>query len=237
MKIYIATHKKYDKFPTLDIYAPIQVGAALTEHLDYLTDDTGDNISEKNKSFCELTAHYWVWKNSKEDIVGIVHYRRYFVSYFGFLKKLLFKKNGGYLNDKTIEKYLSKYDVIIPTHSKKLPCPLFETYAQEHHAKDLQCFLDVLNEMYPEYVEASRELMNSRYFYPTNMLICKKAFFEDYCSWLFSILFEVEKRIDISSYDDYQKRVFGFIAERVLGIYMLANNVKVKNVHVINIEE
>lgn len=80
MKIFVATHKEYDKFPSLDIYEPIQVGAAVGEHLGYLADDSGDNISLKNKFFCELTAHYWVWKNSNEDVVGVVHYRRYFVT-------------------------------------------------------------------------------------------------------------------------------------------------------------
>lgn len=153
------------------------------------------------------------------------------------MKKLVLKRNSGYLDKRTIERYLSEYDVILPTHSKKLSCSLYDAYAHDHHEKDLKCFLDVLAEMYPEYIEVAQDVMKGKFFYPTNMLICRKSFFDAYCSWLFSIMFEVEKHTDTSTYDDYQKRVYGFIAERVLGIYMKANNVKIKNVHVINIEE
>ena len=77
-KIYVATHKEA-KMPTNSMYIPIRVGAALNENdFKYLRDDTGDNISTKNKNFCELTAIYWIWKNDKSDIVGLTHYRRYF---------------------------------------------------------------------------------------------------------------------------------------------------------------
>ena len=43
-----------------------------------LHDDEGDNISNKNKTYCELTAQYWAWKNMEADYYGFFHYRRYF---------------------------------------------------------------------------------------------------------------------------------------------------------------
>ena len=80
-EIYIATHKK-TSFPKSDDYIPIHVGKNLSEvDLGIIGDDTQSNISYLNKSFCELTALYWIWKNSKAENVGLVHYRRYFITH------------------------------------------------------------------------------------------------------------------------------------------------------------
>ena len=79
MKILVCTHKPGFVLQD-DIYTPIQVGKALSNvDLGFLGDDKGDNISVKNKEFCELTAMYWAWKNLKNlDVIGLCHYRRYF---------------------------------------------------------------------------------------------------------------------------------------------------------------
>ena len=69
------------------------------------------------------------------------------------------------------------------------------------------------------------------------MLIAKRTFVERYCEWLFDILFEVEKRIDISNYSVYQKRVFGFLAERMFNICLYKNKIKVYSASVDFIEE
>ena len=76
--IYIACHKLY-YIPSIDFLKGIQVGAALNNKrfIGMLADDIGENISNLNKSYCELTAQYWIWKNYKSDIVGFFHYRRY----------------------------------------------------------------------------------------------------------------------------------------------------------------
>lgn len=78
-EIYIATHKPF-QFPEKQEYIPIQVGKVNSDiDLKITSDDTGENISELNESFCELTALYWMWKNSDADILGLCHYRRYFL--------------------------------------------------------------------------------------------------------------------------------------------------------------
>ncbi|GBR74728.1 protein DUF4422, partial [Candidatus Termititenax aidoneus] len=81
-KILVCTHRQAE-FPPNDIFLPIHCGKALSNlDLGIQGDDTGDNISAKNKNFCELTGLYWAWKNLKKlypnvEYVGLCHYRRY----------------------------------------------------------------------------------------------------------------------------------------------------------------
>ena len=79
--IYIITHKKVSIVePKWKGYRMLQVGGDFQEQIYKLVDNSRDNISTKNKTFCELTGLYWIWKNCREDsIVGLVHYRRFFV--------------------------------------------------------------------------------------------------------------------------------------------------------------
>ena len=80
MKIYVLTHKKFD-YEKNDLYEPLLNGSALlNEDFGYTRDDTGDNISNLNPYYAELTGEYWAWKNSNVDIIGFCHYRRYFVT-------------------------------------------------------------------------------------------------------------------------------------------------------------
>ena len=84
VKIVVATHKKYE-MPKDGMYLPLHVGAEGKKDsngnaldLGYQKDNTGENISKKNASYCELTGLYWAWKNLKDDYIGLEHYRRHF---------------------------------------------------------------------------------------------------------------------------------------------------------------
>ena len=81
IKVIVATHKKY-KMPKDPMYIPIHVGAEGKKLIGYITDNTGDNISKKNASFCELTGLYWAWKNLDAQYIGLAHYRRHFRNYY-----------------------------------------------------------------------------------------------------------------------------------------------------------
>ena len=70
-----------------------------------------------------------------------------------------------------------------------------------------------------------------------NMFIMRKELLDEYCAWLFDILFEVEKRLDISSYSEYDRRVFGFLGERLLDVWVETNKLQYKEVPVINLED
>ena len=181
----------------------IQVGAALTDvSICEASDDTEDNISGKNRQFCELTALYWVWKNSREDIVGLEHYRRHFILPDNWLS--IMQSNN--------------IDVILPTPLYVAPS-LGENYRSRHVEEDWHCMMSIIRELYPDRYEAANAFFeNTSVYSPCNMFIMKKAVLDEYCEWLFPILFECEKRIGQHG-DTYQNRYPGFMSERLLSFY------------------
>lgn len=230
--ILAASHKPYD-FPGSPIYLPVQVGTALNGAIPgMMHDDGGEHISGKNASFCELTALYWAWKNRVFDesaYAGLVHYRRYFAGTLPFGKhRILSEEETGQL--------LRTCDVIVP----KKRCYYIETvrdhYAHAHYAKDLDSVRQILAERAPEYLEAFDSVMGRRSLHLYNMFLMRTERFYAYCEWLFPLLFEAEKRIDVSGYDAYQRRVFGFLAERLFNVWLLQNGLKTHAVKIVNIE-
>ncbi len=214
-RIYICTHKAFTP-PEGDLFHILHVGSALHEDLGYERDDTGDNISEKNNSFCELTGVYWVWKNISCDIVGICHYRRYFV------------EDEDFLSNDRIEELLSEgYDVILPPSNFAPEGSIRKQYSKNHFDKDLDILRDIISELSPKSVPAYDLFFHCNLMSAWNMLITRKEIYDDYCNWLFPILFEAEKRIDISSYDQKQSRLFGYLSERLLNVYFLTHSFKI----------
>ncbi len=214
-RIYICTHKTFTP-PEGEIFRPLHVGSALHEDLGYERDDSGDNISSKNGSFCELTGVYWIWKNISCDIVGICHYRRYFVEDEDFLSK-----------DRIEELLNGDYDVILPPSNFAPEGNIRNQYSENHFEKDLDVLRDILAEFSPESVSTYDFFFHCNLMACWNMIITRKEIFDDYCSWVFPILFEAEKRIDISSYDQKQSRLFGYLSERLLNVYFLRHSLRI----------
>jgi len=231
-KILVATHKPY-RFPDDDLYVPVHVGKEISQNdLGYLGDDTGENISKKNSSYSELTALYWAWKNDffkRYDYVGLVHYRRYFLGTGTFGKCNI-------LTAKEIEAVMERYDVIVPAKRNYYIETVRSHYEHAHHKKDLDMLEEVLGQYSPEYMDAFAKVMKQRNLFLYNMFVMRTEHFDAYCSWLFMILFEVERRVDISGYDAYQGRVFGFLAERLFNVWLLQHDLRIKEVKVVNTE-
>jgi len=235
MKVFIATHKKIDNYGD-NSYQRIQVGAELSKEDfgdGYIKDNLGDNISDKNENYCELTALYWIWKNSEllaDDIVGLEHYRRYLREPEG-----IFKPKNAVCNS-TAKKLLSTYDMIVPqiTHYAASIEYDYKTY---HCERDFEILRQVIKDIEPEYVSTFEAFSKSHYGYKCNIFICKKELFDNYAKWLFHILFEVEKRVDISEYSNKQKRIFGYMSERLLNVWIIKNNLKVKELELVNNEQ
>lgn len=230
INIYVATHKKVD-LSLNNEYKIIQVGAEGKEDLGYLKDNTGDNISLKNKNYCELTALYWIWKNDKSDITGLVHYRRF------FFNDMLSKKLKNTINKDLIEYILQDYDIIVPKKQFIAKYNLKEQYQFIHEKKDLDICRNIIQEKYSDYIEAFDKVFNQHGFYAFNMFITKKELIDKYCEWLFDVLFELEKKIDISSYDQYNQRIFGFLSERLFNVWIEKNQLIVKEQNVFNTEQ
>lgn len=217
---------------------PIQVGNK--EDIDNIKfrDNSGENISEKNSSFCELTAQYWAWKNDKEsDYIGIFHYRRFFnfnnelnekINEYGVIDQPFFSldfEEKFSLDPENISRAIKGYDVILPVPWDVTNIGfknIKEHYikSKHHHERDLIVLRDVISEKFPDYIESFDEVMQSTYGYWTNMFIFKSELFNRYSEWLFDILFEVERRIDIQFYNIQEKRVFGYLSERLLNVWM-----------------
>lgn len=206
-RIYVMTHKKIEQIPD-ELYIPLQVGKAGKEDFGYMGDDLGDHISEKNARYCELTGMYWLWKNVRCDVIGVCHYRRFFV------------KEEKLLSRDYIEHKVRKYPIIVPNSSCVKDADAYEHYAKRHYAKDLDLCREILLKKSPEYTAAFDFAMETILVSVGNMWITRKDIFDRYCEWLFAILFEVEKGIDFSGYDDYQQRVMGFLSERLFRVWL-----------------
>lgn len=231
IKIIVATHKKYE-MPDDSMYIPLHVGAEGKESIGYAKDNTGDNISEKNRFFCELTGLYWAWKNLDANYIGLAHYRRHFS-----IKNKSRNKFDNVLTLKEADKILSNIDVIVPKKRKYIIETLYNHYKHTMYVEPLDETRNIIATLYPEYLEEFDKLKVRRSAHMFNMFIMKKDIFDNYCEWLFSILFELEKRIDNSKYDQFHSRFYGRISELLLDIYLKKNNIKVKEIKFIYMEK
>ena len=212
ISIFTITHVPFTP-PENPIYIPLQVGRCTHDDYGYLGDDTGENISDKNQYYSELTGLYWIWKNyTGADYLGLCHYRRYFLN-----------NNGTLMTETDYMDILSKYDVIVSESS--LGTYDYRTvYSRSHDVRNLDMTGEVIRELYPDYYPIFQEILSDNHCYTGNLFVAPKALFYAYCEWLFSIFSMLEKRIDVSEYDDYHKRVFGFLSEQLLIVWIKYNH-------------
>lgn len=235
IKVIVATHKKY-KIPKDEMYLPVQVGKEGKEDLGYTPDNTGDNISNKNNYYCELTGLYWAWKNLNADYVGLCHYRRYFT-----LKKIKPKKEEEkfevVLTKEQADKILENTDVILPKKREYYIENLYSHYAHTMHVEPLDETRKIINEKYPEYIEEFDKLKTRTSAHMFNMFIMKKEILNEYATWVFDILFELEKRIDPKQYDSFHSRYLGRISELLLDVWLEKNNITYKEVPIMDMQK
>ena len=165
-------------------------------------DNEGEGISDKNSRFCELTAMYWIWKNFTDEIVGLEHWRRRFLL------------PDNWLNVMQSE----KIDVILPVPLCVMPS-LKENFVTRHLPVFWDETMKIIGRLYPEdLAKAEKYFDDTNLYSPCNMLITRKEIFDDYSSWLFPILLELNEHIGVVE-DKYQNRYPGFVSERLLNFY------------------
>lgn len=235
IKIIAAAHKKY-QMPKDKMYIPVQVGAEGKEKIEgYQPDNVGENISTKNPYFCELTGLYWAWKNMDSDYIGLVHYRRYFTE----KRKKPKDENTKFnivLNSEETKRILESTNVILPKKRKYYIENLYDHYKHTMYIEPLDETRKIIEEKYPEYLEEFDKLHKRTSAHMFNMFIMKKEILNDYCNWLFDILFELEKRIDANQYDAFHARFFGRVSELLLDVWINKNNISYKEVEVMDMQ-
>lgn len=209
VKIVIATHKEYD-MPKEDIYLPVFVGASLNDlDLPYQRDNEGDNISNKNKTYCELTGLYWAYKNLKADYIGLCHYRRY-------------------LDLKGID--LSKEQIVLPKKRHYYIETVYDQFGHAHGFDGLRTVRKIIMEDYPDYLRVFDECMNKKSLHIYNMFVMRYDIFVQYCSFLFNVLFKAEAELGECN------RLYGYIGERLLDVFIVRNQYSYVETKVITTE-
>lgn len=216
--IFVMAHKPY--IPPRDpAYKTMFVGAIGKPDIlpGCMRDDVGeDHISDLNPYFSELTGLYWLWKNYPgQENIGICHYRRFFVN---SEKKIM---TGSEFDD-----ILKSYDIITPKRlvSEKTNR---ENYAEAHYVKDMDMTGYALKKLYPEYASAYDDMASGHENYYGNLMVTSRELYNEYCTYLFSILTEVSSMIDISDYNAYEKRIYGFLSEFLLLPFIEARGLRV----------
>ena len=219
--IYIATHKKFN-VPNLNGYCALQVGAEGKEKYGYLRDNIGNHISGKNANYCELTGLYWIWKNTDDSYKGLVHYRRYFG------RNNLSNKISDICSYEYLLNCLKSVDIVLPY------VEYFKQNAKEEIL--LHCCTEEIFDKLRQIIETYDRYFNENKASLFNMLFCKREIFDAYCEWLFSILFVLEKQVDLAKLNTYQQRLYGFLSERLLNVWVIKNKLVVKHLPVIHME-
>lgn len=231
IQILVAAHKIVP-MPQQAMYVPIQVGAALssTQFPEFTQDDSGSgpNISQKNPYFNELTAIYWARHNSDADVIGLVHYRRFF-------SQTRQKNLSKILNATQLQSLLEKTAVIVPKKRRYWIESSASHYRHAHHEMPLDVLREVIATQQPEYLEAFDRNMARTWAHMFNMFIMRREIFNAYVDWLFDILFAVEARIqeDVETWDGYEQRVYGFLSERLLDVWLEQNQIAYTEVPVV----
>ena len=237
MKIFVITHisPSYQLPQEYNYMLGGNFLKADEKNLGYVSHDhLSDSIALKNNYYSELSSLYQINQLIKaglieEDFVGLVHYRRFFTKYrisdFKLqIKKIIhqplaFKDIENSLIRESDLKLASEKEFYL-AKATKFPCSVYEQYAKAHDINELDLAIDVIKKTFPDYVCSTSTVMKRNFLYCCNMFIGHKKVIMQYCNWLFPILTQLESSINFSIKSDYQKRVFGYLSERLFNIWI-----------------
>ncbi len=230
------------------VYHPILCGSCYMDKElkpGFERDDTGDNISNRRMTFCEVTIQYWAWKNVQADYYGLCHYRRYLAfktprvtqsnQYGHLMAEYPFphtQKAYGLLDRAHMEQVIASCDILAakPAQVAKIKTPKGYKHTVKEHwaaydnqfikAELLDMLLDLVDKHAPQYSASAREYYASDKIWGFNCYVMQKRPFEELCEFQFPILFELEKRLDMTGYTETMRRSPGFASEILYGIFL-----------------
>ncbi|MBQ6904387.1 MAG: DUF4422 domain-containing protein, partial [Lachnospiraceae bacterium] len=191
------------------------------------TDKTEPSIAHLNHRINECTGLYWIWKHTEADVIGLVHYRRYFYSMHEDVPAATLVER------EEICSCLDDYDILLPKlNAFALPLSVQITTGLDRAECDhaMQVFRRLIGERQPAYLTSFDRVMEGHCFYPLNMLITRRDIFDRYCEWLFSFLIDAATELDLDSYKDNNRRIAGFFAERMLTVWLTKQELRIKEI-------
>ena len=243
IKILISCHKEAPH-PQSDVFLPVQVGAANAARRfeGMQPDDEGENISDRNFTFCELTAQYWAWKNLDADYYGLCHYRRYFC--FDGLEHSAndhlqieedslssFSLRDYRLDDADlIERCVSECDMVAPNYwdiSKAETPDGVKRTIQEHMVAyglfledDIALLREIVQERQPEYANDLDAYLSGSKYLGYSCYIMRKDLFQRFCEFEFDVLLEFDKRFNYEGLTTTRKRICGYLGEILYSVFV-----------------
>lgn len=217
--IYVASHINFN-IKHDHLYQPLYIGHICSQKKANI-ETVGININELNPFINEYTAIYWIWKNSNADIVGMNHYRRYF---YNDSRIIL----GNELNINRVDEIMKEYDLILPRPE------ILNTMVKENIIRIIgeplyeQISSLIFELMDQKYYRAFLHVHNGNIFYSKAMFVTRKEILDQYCTWVFPILFEVLNRVDMNKYTGNMRRAVGYFAETMWTVWLLNTEYKIK---------
>lgn len=245
IKIVVAYHKKSLVLENPG-YIPLHVGKALNPGLDLgiRGDDEGDNISDENGYYCELTALYWIWKNVSADAKGLFHYRRVLdtrphpmVDVHAALRAAVRRKylpvveygeaDFARVADRTMAELpglLEKYDIV--TTKRAVTRLRVRNFFMLAGAELIDMMVASVGKLYPSYQPFVKGCLRSHRLYFGNMTVMRNDIFDEYCTFMFSVLEDVKQTIISGGYltdlrgEKMFSRKLGYLAELLTDTYI-----------------
>ena len=216
IRLFVCCHEPA-RVPSHPLLCPLQVGAALAGERfpGFAHDDEGENISARNRDYCELTGQYWAWKNVRADWYGFFHYRRYLYPDVQAKRPYIIRREPDLaaLGYDRFGAFIEQYDMLLP-QGEDMRVSVRDHYARYHRAADLALAEKLVRGMHPEMGQALDKYLNGTTQYFGNIFIMGRDVFHDYCSWLFPILAAFDAEASAP-----EPRTDGYIGERLLGAY------------------
>ena len=193
---------------------------------DFIGDDTGDNISLLNNRYCELTALWWMWKNADAEYKGLVHYRRHFRT----LDTSMMRAGDRFDRIATEADFRSLIAngaaVIVPNRRNYYIETIQSHWEHTLPVEQLEVTRRVLADLSPSSMGFFERVLSSRGAHMFNMMLMRSDLFDDYCSWLFPLLFELARRLNPDQYDSFNARYLGRVSELMLDVWLLSNEIR-----------